>query len=89
MFLALEPEPSAREVDESEVAARGLFVSRGHGAIALEVVNEDLDEIALSLESPDMAALLSAARASNERRPSAHGRERLGGARSSHIRYRR
>ena len=45
-----QPKPRAGEVHQGHVVARGLLVASGDGAEALEVVKEDLDDVALAVE---------------------------------------
>jgi hypothetical protein len=57
MVAVRQPNLRASEVDECDVVARRLFVARRDSAEALEVVEEDFDEIALRVERAEESGL--------------------------------
>jgi hypothetical protein len=52
-----EPEPRTSELNQGQVVSRGFLVSRRDGAKPLEVVEEDLDEVADAVKAPVEARL--------------------------------
>ncbi len=50
--LVFEPEPGAHDLNEREVVTGGFLVPCSNGSEAFQIVEEDFDEIPLSLELP-------------------------------------